>query len=188
MLPDLTTLDNVKGWLGLTDPSQTTDDALLARLITAASGFVRTWCSRDLSSQSYDEFRDGTGGRIMPLANTPITAVASVSIDGNSIPAGGIGLTGFRFTPTMLILDGYRFCRGLANVEINYTAGFASGAPELQTIEQAAIELIALRYKERDRIGLSSETLQGQVTAFQVKDVPPSVATILNQFKKVVPV
>jgi len=181
---DFTTLDNVKGWLGL-DPSQTTDDALLTRLITAASGFIRTWCNRDFVSQSYIETRNGTGARMLALANTPITEVDSVSVDGAPIPAGGLQTPGFTFSATMLVLNGYRFTRGLANVQITYVAGYATVPDE---IEQACIELVSFRYRERARIGVSSEAMAASTSSYQVRDVPPSVATLLNLYKKVVPV
>ncbi|HUN45001.1 MAG TPA: hypothetical protein VMU85_00715, partial [Stellaceae bacterium] len=82
---DLTSLANVKAWFA-PPLAATTDDALLQRLITAASGFILTWLDRDLAEQSYSEIRDGTGGRRLALANTPVTAVAALAIDGVAIP------------------------------------------------------------------------------------------------------
>ena len=58
-MADLTTLANVKGWLGVT---ATTDDALLSRLISAASDYVQTWLNRTIATQTYSETRDGSGG------------------------------------------------------------------------------------------------------------------------------
>ena len=68
---------------------------------------------------------------------------------------------------------------------MQYSAGFAATPPE---IEQACIELVTLRYKERDRIGQVSKNLAGEVVAFQQKDVPPDVATLLDQYRNLVPV
>jgi hypothetical protein len=180
---DLTSIANVEQWLNL--QSGCTDEALLVRLITAASGFIRTWCDRDFVSQSYTDTLDGKGAARMPLPNTPITAVASLAIDGNVIPPGDpVSTPGYFFTSTMLCLNGYRFSRGMANVVVSYTAGFATVPPEL---EQACIELVAFRYRELDRIGVASKGMAGETTSFTIKDVPPSVRTILEQKKKVVP-
>jgi hypothetical protein len=44
---DLTTLADVKAWLQTgQNPFPATDDALLTRLITAASQFVQSWLGR----------------------------------------------------------------------------------------------------------------------------------------------
>src|SRR5438045_4378530 len=81
---DLTTLANVKGWFA--PPLVTTaDDALLTRLITAASQFVLTWLDRTLVQQSYTEMRDGSGGTSLAFANTPVSAVSALAIDGVAI-------------------------------------------------------------------------------------------------------
>jgi hypothetical protein len=71
-MADLTTLANVKGWLGVT---ATTDDALLTRLISAASDYVQKWLNRTIAVQPYTETRDGTGGYVLPLSNYPVSAV-----------------------------------------------------------------------------------------------------------------
>ena len=44
-----------------------------------------------------------------------------------------------------------------------------------------------MRWKERERIGHSSINMAGQQTNFIVRDMPPSVATILAQWNKVTP-
>lgn len=181
---DLTSLDNVKAWLGLTDPSQTTDDALLSRLITAVSQFAQTWCNRQFTSQDYVETRDGTGNRRLFLANYPVTAVASLTINGRAIPSGdAFRAPGFFFTGGTLTLNGYRFDRGLGNIGVAYTAGFATIPADL---EQACIEQIAYRYRELSRIGMSSKVMAGETTAFVVKDMLPSVLAALQNYKRVV--
>ena len=67
------------------------------------------------------------------------------------------------------------------NVAVTYTAGFAATPPE---IEQACIELVALRYKERDRIGHVSKGIAGETVTFQQKDMPPDVQTLLDQYRR----
>ncbi|MEN6630534.1 MAG: head-tail connector protein [Sulfuricella sp.] len=179
---DLTTLANARQWLGLTS---TNDDALLSRLITAASNYIQSWLNRSFASREYSETRDGAGGAKLPFTNYPVTAVASVTIDGQSIPlASGSQAPGYMFSATMLYLNGYSFARGRQNVNIAYTAGFAATPPE---IEQACLELMAVRYKERDRIGQVSKSIGGETITFSQKDFPDPVRTILNNYKKDVP-
>lgn len=181
-MADLTTLANVKSWLGLTS---STDDALLSRLITAASAYIEQWTNRHFLSQQFSEVRDGTGGQVLMFADYPVTAVTSVSVNGQSIsPSPSFGQSGYSFTATALRLTGRWFDQGLGNVQLTYTAGYASVPPE---IEQACIELVALRYKERDRIGHQSKSLAGETVTFMIKDFPDSVRTILGNWRKVVP-
>ncbi len=186
MADQLTTLADVTTWLRYTPDAN--DTALLTRLISAASAYVETWCGRSFLSASYDQFYDGTGKRLLVLNNSPVSAVASVTVNGLAIPAEpapvpGLPQSGFRFTDTAVILDGYTFARGLANVEVVYTAGFATVPAD---VEQAVIDLVALRYRELDRIGMSSQAMGGETTAFTIRDMPPQVTTILSAWKRIV--
>ena len=179
---DLTSLANVKAWFA-PPLAATTDDTLLQRLITAASGFILTWLDRDLVEQSYSEIRDGTGGRRLALAHTPVTAVTSLAIDGVAIsPMPDATSPGYGFTATQILLRGHAFNRGIRNVVVTYTAGYAATPPE---VEQACIELVALRYRERERIGHVSKSLAGETVAFSQKDMSDDIKTILSVYRRV---
>jgi len=187
---DLTTLGDVKAWL---QTGQTafpdTDDALLARLITAASQFIQTWLNRQIASADWREARDGTGGQRLAFANIPVTSVLSLSIDGLSIPPaathGGFD-AGYVFTPTELALRGYVFTHRPQNVFITYTAGYLVTPPD---IAQACIELVCLRYRERTRIGEVSRAVSGSETVtYSQRDMSESVKLLLAQYRLVSPV
>ncbi|MBV9858751.1 MAG: phage gp6-like head-tail connector protein [Alphaproteobacteria bacterium] len=187
---DLTTLADVKAWLQTgANPYPSTDDLLLTRLIGAASGFIQSWLGRQIASGDWFEQRNGAGGRALAFANVPVTQVLSVTIDGLVIPPvpidGGFG-AGYLFTPTELVLRGYVFTRGVGNIQLIYTAGFALPPPE---IAQACIELVAQRYKERSRVGEVSKALGGgETVSFSQKDMSDDVKTILQQYRAVAPV
>ncbi len=179
---DLTSLANVKAWFA-PPLAATADDALLQRLVTAASGFIHTWLDRDLTQQSYSETRDGTGGTRLALANTPVTAVTSLAIDGVAIPPMPDTVSpGYGFSATQLVLRGFAFTRGVRNIAVTYTAGYAATPPE---VEQACIELVALRYRERERIGHVSKSLGGETVAFSQKDMSDDIKTILSLYRRV---
>jgi hypothetical protein len=179
---DLTTLANVEAWLKLQPGND--DEALLSRLITAVSDMVERWCNRPFLTEDFTETRDGTGSNRMAFGNFPVTAVESVVIDGRVIPAGdAVQTPGFYFKKTMLYLNGYRFLAGSGNVALSYTAGYAEVPP---AVEQAVIETIGMRYRERDRIGQSSKGIAGETTAYLIKDLPPSAQTALQPYRKVV--
>lgn len=180
---DLTSIANLRSWLQL---SGTSDDALLERLISAASAFIRSFISRDIISTAYADTLDGKDTAQILFPNYPVTAVASVTIDGVSIPLrtdpSGVG---YVFSKTALSLVGYRFCRGFQNVVVQYTAGFVSVPLD---IEQACLELIGLKYKGRDRIGQQSKIIGGETVSFFIGDMPKEVKTILQTYQKVVPI
>lgn len=187
---DLTTLDDVKAWLKTGQGVfPATDDALLARLITAASRFIESWLDRPIASADWQEVRDGTGGQCLALANFPVTAVLSLSIDGLAIPPAtpdGGWDAGYVFTPTELALRGYVFTRRAQNVVITYTAGYAVTPPD---IAQACIELVSRRYKERTRIGEVSRAIGGSETVtYAQQDMSGDVRLLLSQYRAVTPV
>jgi uncharacterized phiE125 gp8 family phage protein len=179
---DLTTLANVKAWLNLTVDIS---DALLVRLIAGISAWVQSYLSRQVLSQSYAEVRDGHDTQVLYFREYPVTAVSGVTVDGVAIPPAPDTVTPvYRFTLGRLILQGYRFTRGWGNVTLDYTAGYDAAPPDL---EQAVIELVAFRFKERGHIGDQSVAFQGQTTSFTVAELPPSVKAVLDKWKKVVP-
>lgn len=196
---DLTSLANVKQWLNI---DKTIDDALLQRLLSAASGFAQTWINRQFASQAYTEMRDGSGmgaGRyLMLFANTPVTAVQSLIVDTFAIPASpdnGQLQPGYGFDGTSIWLtgaggslgfrgSGYAFTRGRRNVVLAYTAGYSSTPLE---IEQAVIELVGLRYREKERIGQVSKSIAGEVVTFSQKDMSDDIKTLFEAYKVRVP-
>jgi hypothetical protein len=184
---DLTTLDNVKAWLGLSSDVTTSDD-LLSALITAASGFVVQYLGRDLTPTTYTEVYDGRGGRMMLLRQAPITGVQAVSFAGKTLTTQGdpvVGTPGFWFTDRRLSLIGGHFPeRGL--VVVTYTAGYENLPPSLV---QAVNELVGEAFRRRERIGQTSKTLGGQETvAFSTADMNAAVKTALAGFMAVAPV
>jgi len=186
---DLTTLADVKTWLQTgQNPFPATDDALLQRLIAAASEFIQNWLGRQIAATDWLETRDGTGGQLLAFANIPVTAILSLSIDGLTIPPaptdGGFG-PGYTFTPTELALRGYVFTRRPQNVIVTYTAGYAATPPD---IAQACIELVCQRYRERSRIGEVTKSLGGgETVTFSQKDMSDGVKTLLSQYRLVAP-
>ena len=179
----LVALSDVEAWLDLA--SGNSDEALLTRLASAASSFVETWCSRTFASAAYVEPRNGNGQtKVTPNAG-PIISADAVAIDGVAIPATTVSATtsGFFLAGRSIYLRGYCFTRGQMNVVLNYTAGYATIPADVQ---QAVIELVAMRYRERLRIGMSSVSAAGETTAFTIKDMPPQVATLLGQYRSVV--
>jgi hypothetical protein len=181
---DLTDLDTVKAWLGVTS---TSTDALVAGLISAVSAFIPAYLGRQVLSAAYTETYRGNGQSELILRNFPITAVASVAFAGQTITAAGdpVALTpGILFDDRLLKLIGYRFPLSLPVVVI-YTAGYAATPPD---IAQAAIELAGEAFRRRERIGLASKSLGGQeVVGFSLKDMNDTVRALLSPYQVLAP-
>lgn len=187
---DLCQLSDVTSWLQTgQNPFPATDDALLSRLITAASQFIQSWLQRQIAVADWIEIRDGNGGQRLTFANSPVTGVLSLSIDGLSIPPapadGGYG-TGYVFSPIELALRGYVFSRRAQNVVVTYTAGYRNVPPD---IAQACIELVCQRYRERSRTGeVSKALMSGETVTYSQKDMSDDIRTLLLQYQAVAPV
>jgi hypothetical protein len=123
----------------------------------------------------------------MQFACFPVSAVLSLTIDGQAIPrAISNCAAGYSFSQTQLSVRHYLFGCGIQNVVITYTAGYPSTPPE---IVQACIELVALRYRERTRIGEVSKSLGGAETVtYSQKDLSDGIKTLLQQYRLVTPV
>lgn len=187
MATPLALLEDVKLYLGLSGSGQ---DVLLTRMITAASAFIESWLSRTIAVVPYSSTVNGNNQSVMFLPNRPIVSVESVVISGFVIPAfTGQNDAGYGYDRSSILLRGYAFERGVQNVTVNYTAGLAANAPEdvPADLTQACIELIALKYRRMGNEGLSSKGMAGETTAFVVSDIPKPVATILLQYRNVVP-
>lgn len=220
-MADLASLSDVKAWLQTgQQPYPPTDDALLARLITAASDFIVTWLSRPIASANWQETRDGKGGSRMQLWATPVTAILGVAFrngDGLipipalpgstpsgivTIPAasqqiivptftGSTGALGYTFTPTELCLWGWTFYRGFQNVIVQYTGGYTTVPGDIQ---QACIELVVRKYRERTRIAEHSRSLGGAETVaystvmFSHHDMVTDIQVLLQQYRQVSPI
>lgn len=191
---DLTTLANVKQWLNV---QNTNDDALLQRLITAISTAIQSYLNRTIASTQYTEAYSGSGSDTLAIANYPIQSVQSLVIAKATIAASADGfLPGYIFDDRFLYLIGQSFYQGgLApgvfpkwppkGVQITYTAGYATTPADL---EQAVIEAIGLRFKERDRIGVQSKSLATETISYVLNALSQTGMAVVNNYRKVVPV
>jgi hypothetical protein len=178
---DLISLADVKAYLG--GDLQSNDDAVLCRLIAAASTFFITACGRPILAESFSETYDGKGNGRLYLRQTPVIAVQSLTIDGIAVEqAASPGLPGWRLNGNVILLFGHWFNRSLANVAVTYTAGYATLPAD---IVEAVAELVGLRYRGRDRLGKMSESMGGMATtSYAQKDVSPFIASVIARYSR----
>jgi hypothetical protein len=181
---DLCTLDQVKAYLPAMQ-NVTTDDSLLSGLITAISAFMATYCSRVFQNASYQESYSGQHTRRLTLRQFPVTAVSSLSISGMSIPASPDGVQpGYVWDQYGIDLIGYYFTRGRGNIAVSYTAGYSQPPADLS---QACVELVALDYLERTRLGYKSKGVERETVTFITEPMPARVQAILDRCRRVSP-
>jgi len=185
---DLTTLQDLKDWLSITDSSF---DAQFTALISAMSAFMARYCNRDFIQQTNTEIRDGNGKQRILLKNYPVISITSVTIDGVAIPVRPNPTSSGYVAPDpadnagLLALDGYCFNPGNKNVTIVYSAGVFTGTTQASASEigWACRELCAWHWKRRQRPDEVSRSMNGaEIASFSQRDMPPEVMTTLNQY------
>lgn len=179
-MDDLTSLDTLKEYAKITTSA---DDALLERLVSAASAFAVDYMGRSLLQKQHSYSGRGIGSTRLSLPEYPVTEVLSVKVDGRTIPASVNYLSGFRFDEFGVDLVGYALPLG-SIVEVEYVAGETEVPME---VEQACTELALLMYRNRDRLGKTSEGLQGQNIGYFTEDLPISIKLVLDSYRKKVP-
>jgi hypothetical protein len=202
---DLTNLANLKGYLFAGNASPpTTSDTLLQRLISAYSQVIQEWLGYDVGNgiilgattytETLDSVWDGSGWSNewvyqIPIRFPPVTAVSSVTIDGNVVPSGGDGVRtpGWFLDATQpwsIFVAGYGpIFRGKKDVVVVYTGGYAAIPFD---VEQACIEMITLRFKSIDRLGVRSQAMAGETTTYDTSALPDSIQAALRPYKRMV--
>jgi hypothetical protein len=160
VLNRLTSLEHARDWVG---SNTNGDDLLLTRLIDEQSRFILSYLQRPtLFQYLFTDVYDGVGNDRQILRHWPVLSVTSVTSDYQTIaqyvipqvpsptfPTYGTGWVLEPWDglppgrPQAVSLRGYKFCRGLSNVQISYTAGFVI-QNEAQTVPAAANYSVAV--------------------------------------------
>lgn len=154
----------------------------------------------------FDEFYDGNGSYRMFLRNQPINSVAALTINGRSfsqstgygapgfvidgsgksisLRGGGAGQGGpFTFTGWPGWGAGYAFCKGIQNVEVQYTAGFASAPWDLQDKAEVAIGVNYRQAAKREQASIALAQGAG-TTTFRDMDLPMDVKRVFQSYRR----
>jgi len=138
---DLAALADVKTWLSGSSGIGSSDDALIARLITDVSGAITAYLGRpSLVPRAFVERFDGDGKARLYLRRYPVLAVTSLVIDNRAVAAAAAPAAGAPHTPGYLLepwdglppgrpqpldLYGAVYRAGRQNVVVGYNAGYA---------------------------------------------------------------
>ena len=179
--------------------AENTDDTLLQAMLDAATGMIQAYLSYDMASQVYTEQRNGWNTTVMKTYNRPIISVQSVTVDGQAIPAAANSQQpGYMFDQFCIFftnanpvqtVPGFNnspsiFTRGMGNVILAYTAGYATIPPVVQFVCKS---IAARMYKRTSRIGEKSKSIGGQTTAsYDDTQLTNEEKMVLDRYKLVV--
>lgn len=193
----LTTLVAMKRYLNISD---TSEDTNIEDLINAVSDLFEELTGRAFLEATYtDDILDPTGipelllttpvsGELRAL---PVTVFTSIAIAGSAIGSADFQVNTKFGIVTMLnqIFFGVR-----GDVKVTWTGGYIlqGGTVTLPqralpfNIEQAAKELIALKYRvQTKQLGPGIETISaaGESVSYSDKGIPNSVEDVLKQYR-----
>jgi len=176
----LTTVDRVKAYMGSREPIPDLDN-LIATLLASADKWFEEQTGRAMASAARTEsmvYR-GRGSLIIP-SYFPVTAVASVAVDGTPVdPASTWSGTGWYLVEDLIHLRGLTIEQG-SLVELAYTAGFVTPPEDLA---QAATELVALKLNERKHVGTQTQNMAGYSVTWLPAIVPQAVRDVVEHYR-----
>lgn len=166
-------------------PNTMTDVGLIEMILDAVTVEFQTNLSRSVLTATYDEVYDGQGTNALVLPNFPITAVSTLEVGP---PTGRTTLTqntDYVFNKFGIQRLFGKFGRGVANIHVVYTAGYASVPLDLS---MACAKTVAYRYKQMDRLGQSSKTMGQETVNFINTPFTQDVLQTLQQYQRRIPV
>lgn len=191
-MADLTTLEKAQRQINGNNPVIEAA-SILSALITSSSAWVEREVGGDLMRSTITETRDGNGECRIRLGRShswrpgnPATTVTSVTVDGATIPArpavssSNTNPSGWVYREDGVDLVGYRFTEGTANVVVVYSAGYDTVPAD---VEQAVLEHIALRFKDRGHAQIDSSSDAGQSVSFGSAGTLAFIEGVLSSYR-----
>ncbi len=174
-------LEIVKTYLGLQgNPEQ---DTLLQRLTDAACGWLESQTARKFALQGYHEIQvqQRRGGTLVLVEGSPLVSVQSLLIDGTTILVSPDGTSdGYMVIRDVIHLRGSIKLKCTSIVDVTYTAGFQTIPAD---VVQAVVEIVALNFQGKDRLGQMSRSINGDSVTFAVFQTPATVKTVIDTYK-----
>lgn len=185
----LVSLSDAKEFLKITAASE---DAVITSMVNRASHWANSYTQRLLLSRENTDYYDGDGTGVLTLNQYPVTALSNLYDDPLRVFGAG---TAISVSDDVVIEGAYgiirlwnntqAFLKGILNVKVVYTAGYAlASVPE--PIKEAVLLYIAHSYRRGhidQRFGVVSETIGDRTTSYSSDDIPQKAKTLLNPFR-----
>lgn len=158
------------------------DDAVVDRLILAASTFAEKLCMRKFTKQTHTQRYGGDNEDSFYLDQIPVVSITSITIRECGIDTAYSAATDptlaatFDFDPSTGKVwwrpeVGGTFPEGPRNVTVVYEAGFAADSDEMAMVREAVMEIAAIMYADEERgSGVTSEKLGDYSVGFESRN------------------
>jgi hypothetical protein len=188
----LTTLANLKAYLGITVAD---DDLLLESLIDRATDIIETICNRPFKNAdagdlpvAQTEYFNGDGRSKFFLKYYPISSITSIHDDPDRVYGADTLIDSDEYAfwadEGIVEFDGSGLAgSGVKNIKIVYKGGYTAATLPYD-IEQICIELVAILYKMRDRIGVSSKSFSDGSASYFENLLTPQSREVLRKYSK----
>ena len=178
----LATIDQLKEYLG--DASDK-DDALLTRIVSAATDAIENYCGRTFAATVYtSELYDGTGTQSLQLRHFPIISVTTLLEAGNPLTTG-LDPNASPSPDALIYAEEGQLVRPWFYwlpyrrwYSVTYQAGYATVPAG---IVQACLDLSALILREKEHIGMASKTAGQQIVTYR-GELPKTIKAILDGY------
>lgn len=185
-LVDLTTLAYLKAYMGQPVGAATTD-AAYAALITAASTWAASYCSRAFIAADYNDRLNGTGTQTLMLPRYPVISVTSVTVlDGAPLDLTVSPLrNGYMVDGRLLVRTGGSFFPYMRlAVQVAYRAGFETSAiPD--DLQIAVCVAVVARFNQRNNPEIAARTIANETISYTTAQVPASALAVFNAYRNV---
>ncbi len=166
---DLTTLERVKAYMSAGGVELAADlDAILQDWITALSLNAQRWMDRTTEAGPQTEVHDVYPfQQIVYLNAWPVTAVESVTLDGNVL---GEDQRTLDLARGRVYLNGGNIAGSFQGLEVKYTGGMAEDTYDFviayPEVARAIDMMVAEAYRRKDAAGSASVSLEGGSIGF----------------------
>lgn len=188
MPSDIISLAELKTYL----QQNTTDfDTILGLIRTAADAFVRRFCDREFTQETYTQYYDGNGKDSLLLRHYPIISITSIHLDPDRVFGADTQISASDIILSdenkelgyVELLGGEVFSAGKKNVKIVYVAGYATvpGDLKLATLGVGAREFML---QDKALNGQTNQNVGDRSINLSPEDLPRNVWMVLEAYKR----
>lgn len=153
--------------------SNNDEDMIIQSIIDSETKRINEFCNTDFSFKRYEITFIGNGKPFVILSKR-ISNIIEITIDGQQVNLSDIYFNRLGITN----IKGKPFNSG-SIVKIKADLGFEVIPND---IKQALIELVALRFKERDRVGQNTKNLGSEQLSFITTEMTDSIKNKLKNY------